>query len=129
MHSASCLDEETPIIAVVDDDEAIRSALESYLRSYGYESRLFRSAEDYLAYPSRSEVSCVVSDIRMAGMSGLEMQRRLMSLPEKRPLIFMTSYDDGATRDLAMKQGASAFLGKPLGLKELAEQIKNAIHR
>lgn len=117
-----------PVIAIVDDDQAIREALEDYLRSYGYESRLFGSAEDYLTYPDRFEIDCIVSDIKMTGMSGLELQELLLGSPLARPFIFMTSYEDEEIRNRAMGRGAIAFLGKPVPMNELARQIDKALN-
>ncbi len=117
-----------PIVAIVDDDEAIRDALEDYLRSYGYESRLFGSAEDYLTHPDRFNVACIVSDIKMTGMSGLELQEFLVGSSLARPIIFMTSYEDEEIRNQAMGRGAIAFLGKPVPMNELARQIDKALN-
>src|SRR4051794_1778408 len=87
-----------PIIAVIDDDPAIREALEDLIVSLGYRPLLFASAEDFLAFPGRSAVGCMVVDIRMGGMTGLDLQARLNAQGKPSPMIFMTSYTDEATR-------------------------------
>lgn len=115
-------------IAIVDDDLAIRNALKEYLATFGYKSRLFVSAEEFLAFQGSASFDCILSDIKMPGMSGLEMQEVLLGYPSPSPIIFMTSYDyDDAMRDLAIGRGAVAFLGKPVATRKLAEHIATVL--
>lgn len=118
-----------PVIAIVDDDEGIRCALEDYLEALGYRSRLFVSAEDYLADATQTDIDCIVADVAMGGMNGLDMQRLLVGSPLARPLIFMTSHENGQMRALALRQGAVAFLAKPVAMNELARQIEKALNQ
>lgn len=104
----------TPTIAVVDDDAAIREALDGLILSLGYRSRLFASAEEFLACADLAEIDCLIVDVKMPGLSGLELQERLNSAGDRPPTIFMTSYSDEATRSRAFAGGASNFLGKPV---------------
>lgn len=114
-------------IAIVDDDEAIREALEGLVELCGYESKLYESAEKYLADPLRSSVDCLVLDVMMPGLSGLELQERLNREPGKPPIIFMTSYSDERTRMRAMAGGAVAFLTKPADVANLIHFIEKAV--
>ncbi|AQZ52235.1 response regulator transcription factor [Martelella mediterranea] len=118
---------ETSIIAIVDDDLAIREALDDLIRSLGYESLLFASAEEFLRFQPRSSVSCMVVDVKMSGLSGIELQRRLNQEADRPPMIFMTSYHDDRTRAAAMDGGALAFLGKPVDLGKLIRCIEEAM--
>lgn len=107
------------IIAIVDDDEAIREALNDILRSYGYESRTFSSAEDFLTYSDWSSIDCILLDVKMPGLSGLELQEVLREVPFTKPIVFMTSHQEDFVRHRADKGGAYAFLGKPVDMELL----------
>ncbi|MDR6632639.1 FixJ family two-component response regulator [Phyllobacterium sp. 1468] len=107
------------IIAIVDDDEAIREALGDVLRSYGYESRAFSSAEDFLTYGERSSIDCILLDVKMPGLSGLELQEILRDSPISNRIVFMTSHQEDIIRDTAVNGGACAFLGKPVDMELL----------
>jgi FixJ family two-component response regulator len=109
----------TSTIAIVDDDQAIREALDDLVLSCGYESRLFATAEAFLAYEDRASIDCMLVDVAMPGLSGIELQAELNRHPPKPPIIFMTSYRDDRTRSAAMDGGAFAFLGKPVDIKTL----------
>ncbi|TBY43721.1 response regulator transcription factor [Rhizobium leguminosarum] len=115
-------------IAVVDDDIAIREALDDLMVSCGYESRLFSSAEDYLAAPDRENVDCMLLDVDMpGGLSGLDLQKILSTDQKRPPIIFVTSYHDGRTKAQAMEGGAFAFLGKPVDVKALLAHVESAL--
>lgn len=115
------------LIAIVDDDLAIREALDDLVRSLGHESLLFASAEEFLAFQPRASVDCMVVDVKMTGICGIELQRRLNQEPDRPPIIFMTSYHDDRTRAAAMDGGALAFLGKPVDLNRLIMCIDEAL--
>ncbi|WP_105403897.1 response regulator transcription factor [Neorhizobium sp. T7_12] len=117
----------SPIIAIVDDDAAIREALESLVQSCGYESRLFVSAEDFLAYEDRAAINCMLLDVNMPGLTGLELQDRLNKEPSTPPIIFMTSYQDETSKRAAIGGGALAFLPKPVDVNRLIDVIEIAI--
>jgi len=118
----------TPVIAIVDDDRSIREALDDLILSCGYQSRLFTSAEEYLAAQDRALVDCVLVDVKMPGLSGIELQAALNNQDEpKPPMIFMTSYSDDKTRSAAMNGGAFAFLGKPVNFGQLVQCLEQAL--
>jgi FixJ family two-component response regulator len=118
------------IIAIVDDDEPLREGLGSVLKAAGYSIDSFASAEDFLASPNRAEIACLVLDIRLPGMSGIELQRRLLESGDPIPIIFVTAHGDASLRDVLMKAGAAGFLNKPVRsetlLKEIQAALKNA---
>jgi FixJ family two-component response regulator len=118
---------QSSLIAVVDDDLAIREALDDLIKSLGYQSKLFESAEAFLAFKQRSTVDCMVVDVKMPGLNGIELQSRLNQDGDRPPMIFMTSYHDEYTRSAALDGGALAFLGKPVDLTKLIEFIDVAL--
>jgi len=117
----------TRMIAIVDDDESARSAIHGVLKSVGLKPRSFASAEEFLASGRLSETACLITDIRMPGMSGLELQARLAEEGCRIPIIFITSYGDTRTRTQAMRGGAVGFLGKPFDDKVLLESVRSAL--
>lgn len=117
-----------PVIAIVDDDQSIREAFDDLMLSCGYQSRLFTSAEEYLGSPDRSSIDCVLVDVKMPGLTGIELQATLNEQDAlKPPMIFMTSYTDNKTRAAAMSGGAFAFLGKPVNFSQLLECLERAL--
>lgn len=117
----------TPTIAIVDDDQAIREALDDLVKSCGYESRLFASAEEFLSYQSRAAIDCMLVDVKMPGLSGIELQAELNRRPDRPPMIFMTSYNDDRTRTAALDGGAVAVLGKPVDIEKLLGCLETAL--
>ena len=118
----------TPVIAIVDDDRSIREALDDLILSCGYQSRLFASAEEYLADQDRASIDCMLVDVKMSGLTGIELQAALNKQDTlKPPMIFMTSYSDSITRAAAMSGGAFAFLGKPVNLNQLLQCLEQAL--
>ena len=114
------------IVAIVDDDESVRVATSSLVRSLGWEARPFSSARDFLDSGSAAEVACVISDIQMPGMTGLEMQRALVQASVLVPVIFITAFCTEAIRKQALECGARSFLCKPVdgaAVCECLEQI------
>ncbi|WP_332304760.1 response regulator transcription factor [Rhizobium sp. GR12] len=117
-----------PVIAIVDDDQSIREALDDLVLSCGYQSRLFASAEEFLAEPDRLSIDCMLVDVKMPGLTGIELQDVLNHEgTPKPPMIFMTSYRDERTRAAAMHGGAFAFLGKPVNFGELVRCLDKAL--
>ncbi|CDZ68258.1 Probable transcriptional regulator ycf27 OmpR-like protein [Neorhizobium galegae bv. orientalis] len=118
-----------PTIAVVDDDEAIREAMDDLVKSCGYECRLFASAEEFLAFKPRSEIDCMLVDVKMPGLTGIELQAELNKHNDRPPMIFVTSYKDEKTRATALSGGAVAVLGKPVDIDTLLKCLETAIGR
>ena len=102
-----------PLISIVDDDDTVRAATESLVRSLGFETRTFASAELFLQSSSLQATRCLILDVQMPNMSGIELQERLSERGFKIPIIFITAYPDEAVRQRAMEAGAVAFLLKP----------------
>jgi FixJ family two-component response regulator len=115
------------LIAVVDDDESARSAIHGVLKSVGLTTRSFASAEEFLLSGHQNEAACLITDIRMPGMSGLELQARLAEEGCRIPIIFVTAYGDMAMRTQAMKAGAIVVLGKPFDDNVLLESVRSAL--
>ena len=117
------------IISIVDDDESVREALRGFIRSVGCTANVFASAEEFLAWSDLRTTDCLIVDVRMPGMSGLELQRRLLAEHHQIPVIFMTAYLDEDVRARALGNGAVAFLLKPFSEEELLTTIKTNVKR
>jgi FixJ family two-component response regulator len=117
------------LIAIVDDDESVRTAVHGVLDSVGFETRSFASAEDFLRSGDQSETACLITDIQMPGMSGLELQAMLAQKNFRIPIIFITAYGDAKTRTQAMRGGAVKFLGKPFDDDILLDSVRAALER
>ncbi len=115
------------IVAVVDDDEAFRTALGRLLKSAGLGVRSYASAEDFLNSGEQRETGCLIADIRMPGMSGLDLQAKLNSDHCPIPTIFMTAHGDEKMRLQAMRGGAVKFLAKPFDGSTLIESVRAAL--
>ena len=116
-----------PVIMVVDDDPAVRSAMRALLKSVGLDSALFASAQEFLDAYQPSQAGCLVLDIRMPGMSGLELQEQLNLRGAIIPVIFMTGHGDVPMAVEAMQHGAFDFLQKPFRDQELLDRIQRAV--
>ena len=116
-----------PLIAVVDDDAAIREAVQSLLRSAGFWAAPFASAQDFLQSGRLPETACLIVDVRMPRMSGLELQQRLRTVQDPRPIIFITAHGDAETRTRALRAGAVAFLDKPFSDEALLRAVQAAL--
>ena len=117
----------SPLVYLVDDDEAVRDALGMLFKSVGLECRLFASALEFLeAYDPRRH-SCLVADIRMPGLSGLDLQQRLNEQRAEVPVIFITGHGDVPMAVNAMKSGASDFIQKPFRDQDLIDRIHKAL--
>jgi len=119
----------TAMIAIVDDDEALREALGSIMKAAGYSTTTFASAEEFLDSATRQETACLILDVRLLGMSGIELQRRLAELNSDLPIIFVTAHGDASLRDLVMKAGAAGFLNKPVRSEALLKEIHAALEK
>jgi FixJ family two-component response regulator len=115
------------LIAIVDDDESVREATVSLLRSNRFSAETFSSAEEFLNSPSLTRTGCVLLDIGLPGINGLEMQRRLAGESRRIPIIFITAYDDPKNRMEALRMGAVDFLSKPFSEEALLGAICNVL--
>jgi FixJ family two-component response regulator len=118
---------ETKLVAIVDDDDLIRSALQGMLKSVGLRSRAFASAEEFLASGLQRQTACLIADIRMPGMSGLELQARLNAEHCWIPTIFITAHGDTRMRMQALRAGAVDFMAKPFDDGVLIESVRAAL--
>jgi FixJ family two-component response regulator len=116
-----------PVVYVVDDNESARQSLTWLIESVGLKARAFSSAQQYLETYDTSLVGCLVLDMRMPGMSGLELQERLCELGYTMPVIFITAFGELQTAVLAMKRGAIDFIEKPYDSEQLLAQIQKAL--
>jgi len=118
-----------PLIAVVDDDQSIREALENLISSVGFEVKLFASAEEYLDSDTPSQTDCAILDVRLPGITGLELQQRLVAEEQSIPVIVITAQGDDKTHDEAVAAGAIAFLKKPVTEAALLTAVESALNR
>jgi FixJ family two-component response regulator len=116
-----------PIVAVVDDDPRIRESLESLIESAGMRARAFSLAQDFLHGDLFAEASCLVTDVRMPGMDGLDLQRRVRLERPELPVIFITAHYDDKIEQCVFAQGAAFLVRKPLDPDELLRAIKLAL--
>jgi FixJ family two-component response regulator len=116
----------TPLIAIVDDDQSVREALTSLVRSLGYNAAAFASAEDLLKSRRCRSVSCIIADVQMPGMSGLELYQRLLASRRPIPTILITAYPDDGARERALSAGVIGYLSKPFDEDDLIACIRSA---
>ena len=118
---------QTPVIAIIDDDSSVRIGTERLVRSLGYVAHTFASADEFLRSSDPSQVSCLITDIHMPGMSGLELQKLLTCQGHKVPIIFITAYPADDIRQRAITAGAVCFLAKPFQGGALVSCIEGAL--
>ena len=119
----------TPLICVVDDDQSVRESLARLIRSVGFGVQVFGSAEEYLSARQARQADCLILDIRMPGMSGLELQRELSASERELPVIFITAHgSDDEVRKRALTAGAVDYLLKPLKEEEVLKAIDEALN-
>src|SRR4030081_223218 len=119
----------TKLLVIVDDDELMRSALQGMLKSVGLPSHAFASAEEFLQSGQQQQTACLITDIRMPGMSGLELQAKLNADHCRIPTIFITAHGDTKMRMQALRAGAVEFLAKPFDNNALLESVRAALER
>jgi len=119
----------TELVCVVDDDQSVRRGLRRLFKSAGYAAETFASAEDYLAREIFEGPACLVLDVRMPGLNGLDLQKTLESRGACEQIVFITGHNDVATCTQAMKNGAVDFLMKPFDSEELIDAVKHALRR
>jgi FixJ family two-component response regulator len=117
------------LVAIVDDDESVQRALQDLIESDGLSALCFGSAEQFLDSEARSKAACLIADVRMPGMSGLELQAKLKAERCRIPLIFITAHGDAEMRIHAMREGAVEFLSKPFDDELLLEIVNAALDR
>ena len=115
------------LVAIVDDDDLMRGALQGMLKSVGLPSQAFASAEEFLTSGQQYQTACLIADIRMPGMSGLELQARLNDDQCRIPTIFITAHGDEKMRMQALRAGAVEFLAKPFDDEALLESVHAAL--
>jgi FixJ family two-component response regulator len=120
-------DEPTPLISIVDDDESIREAVEARMKSLGFHAQTFSSAVDFLASPGIANTSCVISDINMPHMTGVELYKNLVDLGYEIPTILITAYPNDEVRASALADGVKCYLVKPFDDEELVRCVRYAL--
>ena len=118
---------EDKLVAIVDDDQSVRSALFGLMRAVGLEARAFASAEEFLESDEQRRTGCLIADICMPGMSGLELKAQLNASECRIPTIFITALGDEKTRKRALEAGAVEFVPKPFNHKALVASIRAAL--
>jgi FixJ family two-component response regulator len=116
-----------PLISIVDDDDAVRNSLDDLIRSIGFRTQGFPSAEAFLNSNQASGTACLILDVRMPGMNGLDLQRQMVAANWRIPVVFITSHADDDARARALEAGAVAFLYKPFREEELFNAIDAAL--
>jgi FixJ family two-component response regulator len=115
------------IVSIVDDDASVRAAMESLVRSLGFVAFVFESAEDFLRSPRVDDSACLITDVQMPSMSGLDLQDRLIAQGSRIPIIFITALAEQTLRSRAQAGGALAFLEKPFGRRTIIELLRHAL--
>ena len=119
----------TPFVFVIDDDESVRRGLKRFLRSANYENEVFKSASDFLARPPHPGPACVIVDVQMPGINGIDFQQALIQRHREEQLVFITGHGNIPMCAQVMKAGAVDFLPKPFKSQELLKCIEDALHR
>ena len=120
---------QTPLIMCVEDDAPVREAIKGLLVSLGFAAEVFSSAEEVIQSSRLSETSCLITDVQLRGMSGIELQHRLVALGHRIPTIVITAFPDERIRAQALSAGAVCFLYKPITKDELVNCIDSALNR
>jgi FixJ family two-component response regulator len=119
--------EKVPVVSIVDDDESVRAATQCLVRSLGYAARTFASAEEFLASPYVGETACVIADVQMRKLSGLDLQNRLRAEGNGTPIIFITAFPEEKIKTRALKEGAVCFLSKPFDGQVMIDCLTTAL--
>jgi FixJ family two-component response regulator len=116
------------LVSVVEDDQFFRESMRRLIRSLGYGVEAFPSATDFLASPHLGETACLIADVHMPTMTGLELHRRLIEMGHPIPTILVTAYPDNDVRARALKDGVVCYLRKPVDERHLVECLRAALH-
>ena len=117
----------TGLVAIVDDDESVRRALQGLMKAAGLVAKVFASAEEFLDSGEQCQTACLITDIRMPGMSGIDLQAKLNAEDCRIPTIFITAHGDAKMRMQALRSGAVEFLAKPFNDDVLLENVRAAL--
>ena len=117
------------LISIVDDDESVRQALKSLIDSVGFQAEVFGSGEEFLNSAHVLQTDCLIADVRMPGMSGLELQERLNAAGSPVPIVFISAHDDRDARDRGLRAGAIAYLQKPFSEEALLGAITASLDK
>jgi FixJ family two-component response regulator len=118
---------QNPVIAIVDDDESFRHATLSFVRSLGYSAAAFSSADAFLNSNAVCNTDCLITDLQMPGMSGIQLQNHLLAQGKRVPVIFVSAFPETEARDHALRAGAIGFLGKPFADENLISCLNKAL--
>jgi FixJ family two-component response regulator len=129
MESDTAIRTQDHMISIVDDDESVREATKGLVRSLGYAAATFASAEEFLTSDRIHATSCVIADVQMPGLSGIDLQHRLVAQGLRLPVIFVTAFPDERTRRRAIDAGAVDYLSKPFSDEQLVSCLNTALHK
>jgi FixJ family two-component response regulator len=115
------------VISIIDDDASVRVATHRLVRSLGYIAHTFASAEEFLRSSQLTDTSCVIADVHMPGMSGIELQNLLQTQGHRLPIIFITAFPEASVRAQALEAGAACFLSKPFDARTLIKYVDAAV--
>ncbi len=118
---------ESPLVAIVDDDELFRRSIERLVRSAGFRVEVFGSAEEFLERGDMDRTACAILDMKLPGMSGLDLQQRLIATPAPIPIVFVSAHDEAMMQANALRAGAVAFLRKPFDNRTLLDALSRSI--
>jgi FixJ family two-component response regulator len=114
-----------PIVSIIDDDESVRVATSSLVRSLGWKARLYESAEQFMACGNLCDVTCIISDVQMPGISGIDMYRRLVCQGVQTPIIFISAFASDKVRKQAFDAGAVCMLSKPVDVSDVTRCLES----
>ena len=117
----------SPLVAIVDDDELFRRSIERLVRSAGFRVEVFGSAEEFLERGDMDRTACAILDMKLPGMSGLDLQQRLIATPTPIPIVFVSAHDEATMQANALRAGAVAFLRKPFDNRTLLDALSRSI--
>ena len=117
------------LIAVIDDDESVRVATTKLVRLHGFFAQAFSSAEDFLRSPVVNDTACLITDVKLPGKSGVDLQSDLIALGKNVPIIFITAFPEERSRARALQAGAIAFLTKPFDGQVLINRLREALDK
>jgi FixJ family two-component response regulator len=116
-----------PLVAIVDDDELFRRSIERLIGAAGFSVETFGSAEDFLERGNLDTTACAILDMRLPGLDGFELQRRLITRPRRIPIVFVSAHEDAVVRANALRAGAIAYLKKPFDNSTLLDAVHRAV--
>ena len=118
---------DSPLVAIVDDDELFRRSIERLVRSAGFSVETFGSAEDFLEHADLDRTACAILDMKLPGMNGFDLQRRLITRPRPMPIVFVSAHEEAVMQANALRAGAIAFLKKPFDNSTLLDALNRSI--